>query len=160
MSGGDAKGFDDIVMHNALIAAERLHKALWNSVGQVLAGDDLSVVQWLLMSELARGEGCTLTHFVRATSRDAGSLSRAIHQLSQRGLLDNRRSHFDRRSSTISFTAAGRAMHERLAPDIEQLTQTINLGADAADLDRIAMTLAQAINADRMPAAHTDMVEQ
>ncbi|MFC5525869.1 MarR family winged helix-turn-helix transcriptional regulator [Rhodanobacter ginsengisoli] len=144
MNRRDAIGSDDEVVRHALIAVERLHRALWHSVGRELAADDLSVVQWLLVSEVARGEGRTLTHFARATSRDAGSLSRAIHQLTQRGLLENRRSHADRRSSMISLTSAGRAMYRRLAPRIERIAQAMDLGTEAAQLDRIAMALAHA----------------
>lgn len=118
-------------MRNLLLAVERLHRTLQQSIEDLLEPHQLSVTQWLIVSGVAHASGQTLTDFSRLLDRDAGSLSRAIHQLNRRGLLIHRRNPHDRRSTRLVLTAEGRAMHEEVEPRVHRLI--LALGSDRLD---------------------------
>jgi MarR family multiple antibiotic resistance transcriptional regulator len=115
-------------MRGLLLAVERLHKSLQQAIEELLLPHGLSVSQWLIISGMAEGNGHTLTHFSQQLDRDAGSLSRAIYLLSQRGLLRPQRNPHDRRSSRLSLTAEGRRIHQDVAPQITRLLRALDPG--------------------------------
>jgi MarR family multiple antibiotic resistance transcriptional regulator len=80
-----AEGAGHAGMRGLLLAVGRLHKSLQQAIEELLLPHGLSVSQWLVISGMAEGNGHTLTHFSQQLDRDAGSLSRAIYLLSQRG---------------------------------------------------------------------------
>lgn len=114
-------------MRGLLLAVERLHKSLQQAIEEQLP-HGLSVSQWLIISGMAEGNGHTLTHFSQQLDRDAGSLSRAIYLLSQRGLLSPQRNPHDRRSSRLSLTDEGQRIHQDVAPRIAQWLLALDPG--------------------------------
>ncbi|MFA6232394.1 MAG: MarR family transcriptional regulator [Rhodanobacter sp.] len=108
-------------LRDLLLAVERLHKGLQQALEDLLQPHDLSVSQWLVITGMAEVNGHTLTHFAHQLDRDAGSLSRAIYLLSQRGLLSPQRNPHDRRSSRLSLTAEGQRIRQDVAPRIARL---------------------------------------
>jgi MarR family multiple antibiotic resistance transcriptional regulator len=108
-------------MRKLLLAVERLHKGLQQAIEDLLAPHALSVSQWLTLCAVAEEGGRTLTHLARQLDRDAGSLSRAVPLLSQRGLLSPLRNPHDRRSSRLSLTPEGQRIHQDVAPRIARL---------------------------------------
>lgn len=120
-------------MRGLLLAVERLHKRLQQAIEELLLPHGLSVSQWLVISGMAEGNGHTLTDFSQQLDRDAGSLSRAIYLLSQRGLLRPQRNPHDRRSSRLSLTAEGQRIHRDVAPRITRLLLALDPGQLDAD---------------------------
>jgi MarR family multiple antibiotic resistance transcriptional regulator len=114
-------------MRDLLLSVERLHRTLQNAIEDLLVPHDLSLTQWLILSGVVEGSGSTLTHFARLLNRDAGSLSRAIYQLTRRGLVNHRRNPRDRRSTRLVVSEAGYHIHADVAPQIASML---------ADLDR------------------------
>jgi DNA-binding MarR family transcriptional regulator len=113
-------------VRDALLATERLRRVLRSSVEGALAQEQLSVTQWLILSDIALDGGNTLTHFARLLSKDAGSLSRAIHRMVLRDLLSHARNAQDRRSTDLSLTATGQALFARVSRGMEQLAGTLD----------------------------------
>ena len=121
-------------LRDLLLAVERLHKGLEQAIEDLLQPHGLSVSQWLVISGMAEGNGHTLTHFAQQLDRDAGSLSRAIYLLSQRGLLSPQRNPHDRRSSRLSLTAEGQRIRQDVAPRIARLLLALDPGQlDSSD---------------------------
>lgn len=118
-------------MRDLLLAVERLHKGLQQAIEELLLPHGLSVFQWLIISGMAEGNGHTLTHFSRQLDRDAGSLSRAIYLLSQRGLLRPRHDPHDRRRRHLSLTTEGQRIRQDVSPLITRLL--LALDPDQAD---------------------------
>lgn len=125
-------------MRELLLVTERLHKTLHGSVAELLAREDLNVTQWLIVSDIAAGHGHTLTDFSRWLERDPGSLSRAIHRLIVRALLDSRRRPGDRRSTELQLTPDGHALVARLSPQLDQLAGTLEHSLSSMPLDALA----------------------
>jgi DNA-binding MarR family transcriptional regulator len=106
----------------ALLLLERLHKEMTQSIDRVLVHEELALAEWLIVCELAAGDA-PLTLVARRLARDPGSLSRAATRLMKRGLLGSARHESDRRRATLSLTAGGRAMHDRVATSLDLATR-------------------------------------
>lgn len=119
-------------MRGLLLVVERLHKSLQQAIEELLQPHGLSVSQWLIISGMAEDSADTLTHLAQQLDRDAGSLSRAIYRLSQRGLLRPQRNPHDRRSSRLSLTPEGLRIHQDVAPRIARLLFALDPGHGAA----------------------------
>jgi DNA-binding MarR family transcriptional regulator len=102
-------------VRQTLLLLERVHKQLTNTIDGVLLPEQLSLAEWLILSELGIAGQSSLSRIARRLSRDPGSLSRAITHLSRRKLLQSARSGYDRRRTTVSLTSQGHALHERVA---------------------------------------------
>lgn len=98
---------------HALLLLERLHKELVHAIEWALEPEELSLAEWLIVAELAEGEA-PLTRIARRLARDPGSLSRTTSRLIQRGLLASARHDYDRRRATLSLTAKGFAVLDRV----------------------------------------------
>jgi DNA-binding MarR family transcriptional regulator len=141
ITGADTDGVEPDSVRDVLLAAERLHRTLRQALEDVLEGDRLNVAQWLILSEIGSRRGGTLTDFARITGRDAGSLSRAVYQLSQRGWLTNRRSKLDRRSADLDLTVDGQLAYDRLAGRIDRLAGVLAHSTDLSGPERISPML-------------------
>ncbi len=128
-------------MHAVLIAAAKLHGSLRHWLDDALAPEELSVAQWLILAELSRHAGGTLGTSARATKREAGPLSRVVHQLSLRRLLTNQRSRSDRRSARPVFTAAGQQLAQRIGERIDRLADSLGHTSATTSLRTIAPLL-------------------
>lgn len=123
----------------ALLLLERLHKELTRAIDRVLVHEELALAEWLIVSELASGDA-PLTHIARRLARDPGSLSRATTRLIKRGLLDSARHERDRRRATLSLTASGRALHDRVAASVD-IAARREAGPRGMPLDRLLFLL-------------------
>lgn len=110
-------------MREMLLLLERLHKQLTNRIDWILLPEELSLAEWLIVSELSVAGESSLSRIARRLSRDAGSLSRAIARLCQRKLLESARNGHDRRRATLSLTAQGHVLYERVACAFECMAQ-------------------------------------
>ena len=79
-----------------------------------LAGEDVSVAQWVVLRTLYGTSGYTLNQAARHVGVDKSSLSRMVERLVQKGLAD-RTEGDDRRSVLLTLTADGRKLVVRLA---------------------------------------------
>lgn len=69
---------------------EGLRKQVAGVLDTALASENLTLAEWLIVSELVAGEA-SLSRIACRLSRDAGSLSRAISRLAGRRLLGSHR---------------------------------------------------------------------
>jgi DNA-binding MarR family transcriptional regulator len=106
-------------LRQALLMLEGLRKQVAGVLDTALASENLTLAEWLIVSELVAGEA-SLSRIACRLSRDAGSLSRAISRLAGRRLLGSHREGRDRRCATLRLTPAGYALHVRMADVIER----------------------------------------
>jgi DNA-binding MarR family transcriptional regulator len=128
-----ARGAVAARLRRALLLVEQLHRELVQAADRALVAEDLSLAQWVVVSELASGPA-PLTRVARRLARDPGALSRATTQLIQRGLLRSARHEKDRRRATLSLTPHGRALHERVAAAFDA---TVGAPGTSVVLDRL-----------------------
>lgn len=114
--------------------ARTLHR-LYNAQAQrILDRESLSIAHWFYLRVLAeRGELNQLE-----LSRRVGIASQtavpALDHMERRGILQRTRDPRDRRKYTVSLTDEGRALIERVMPDITALLHTSLRGIDATDM--------------------------
>lgn len=131
-------------MREVLLATDRLHKTLWQAVTEQVAREDISAVQWLILSDIAHGQGGTLTDYARWLARDPGALSRAISGLAERGLLASARSGGDRRRVTLALTPLGQTLHARLGPRLDRLAAALEQGFGTLPMDDLVARMDRA----------------
>jgi DNA-binding MarR family transcriptional regulator len=85
-----------------------------HSFAERLAGQDISVAQWVVLRTLYDNDGITLNEAAGQVGVDKSSLSRMVERLVQKGLAI-RGEGDDRRSVGLTLTAAGRKLVPQLA---------------------------------------------
>src|SRR5579859_6558182 len=78
--------------------------------------EELTFSQWTTLVALHDGRVTTAGDLAHNICHDAGSLTRLIDQMEQRGFVTRQRSEADRRMVKLALTARGRALVEGLAP--------------------------------------------
>lgn len=85
-----------------------------HSFAERLAGQDISVAQWVVLRALYDSSGVTLNEAAAQVGVDKSSLSRMVERLVQKRLV-NRTEGDDRRSLGLTLTAAGKKLVPQLA---------------------------------------------
>ncbi|HEX4269896.1 MAG TPA: MarR family transcriptional regulator [Rhizomicrobium sp.] len=80
----------------------------------MFAEDELTFSQWTVLMALREWQASTSAEIARNICHDAGSLTRILDQLEQRGLIARLRSDADRRVVMLTLTPRGGEMVERL----------------------------------------------
>jgi len=88
-------------------------------------------------------EGCadTVSGLARVMPIDPAAVSRNVHSLARRGLLDRKPSQRDRRSATLSVTENGQVLLEELALHVEANNHTLLQGIDEGERDTFVTTV-------------------
>ncbi|MBY0357302.1 MAG: MarR family transcriptional regulator [Candidatus Obscuribacterales bacterium] len=84
------------------------------SFAMKLAAEDVSVAQWVVMRVLYNQQDISLNEAAEAVGVDNSSLSRMIERLVQKDLV-NRKEGKNRRSISLTLTAAGKKLVPKLA---------------------------------------------
>ena len=79
---------------------------------------ELTFSQWTTLVALHDGRITTPGDLAQNICHDAGSLTRLVDQMVERGLVARGRSETDRRVVTLSLTPRGRSLVEALAPKV------------------------------------------
>src|SRR5499427_861311 len=121
--------FDHIRPHylEALTLVERLHRRLLDVIKDEFdrrGRTDINAVQALLLfnigdREVMAGELCTRGYYL------GSNVSHSLKKLIELGLLDQRRSRSDRRSTRVKLTERGQAVHDIIARLYDKHVRTI-----------------------------------
>jgi DNA-binding MarR family transcriptional regulator len=84
----------------------------------MFAEDELTFSQWTVLMALREWQATTSTEIARNICHDAGSLTRMLDQLEQRGLVTRLRSDTDRRVVMLTLTPRGTELVESLMPKV------------------------------------------
>ena len=100
----------------------------------------LSFSQWTALMALRDGDVRTAADLARNICHDAGSLTRMLDQLEERGLVSRKRSESDRRQVALEMTPRGRALIASLMPKVVGLWNEL-LGDFSHDEIRVLIKL-------------------
>jgi DNA-binding MarR family transcriptional regulator len=89
--------------------AQQRHAALFAEC----FGEDLTPMQWAVVSKLAEIGECSQNLLGRHTAMDVATIKGVVERLARRKLLTSRPDPEDRRRVTISLSPAGRRLYER-----------------------------------------------
>lgn len=116
-----------------------------NAVSQVIArayeAAGLKTNEWRLVAVLAEDGELTQQAIVRRTKLDKVSVSRAAQGLETRGLVRRTPDPADARSLRLSLTAAGRKLHERVAPAALSLLRELVTGMEPEEVRALEKAL-------------------
>jgi DNA-binding MarR family transcriptional regulator len=84
--------------------------------GPLEARHHLSVQQWRILLTLAQHPGATAVDIIARWALQPMSVSRAIRELEQRGLISRRTGSSDRRSQELLLTRKGQRLYETVVP--------------------------------------------
>jgi DNA-binding MarR family transcriptional regulator len=85
----------------------------------------LTFSQWMALMALREWGNSTAVQLARDICHDAGSLTRILDELEDRGLVARARSETDRRLVTLSLTSQGLALVENLLPRVVEHWNTL-----------------------------------
>jgi DNA-binding MarR family transcriptional regulator len=127
-----------------------------NLIGQAFYGPlqmrhHLSVQHWRILLTLAHHSGATAAEIIARWALQAMSVSRAIRELEQRGLIVRRVGPNDRRSQKLFLTRKGQRVYEAVVPDANARYHEIVDCLAPAERARLARALVVLIaNAKRL----------
>ena len=98
---------------------------------------ELSFSQWTALMALHDGRASTAGDLAHNICHDAGSLTRMIDQLVERGFVTRQRDEKDRRVVTLGLTARGRAFVEALAPRVMNFWNGLLSGFKHEEIDTL-----------------------
>lgn len=139
-------GLAQAIGYHLRLAQEASFSAFKARVGSA----DLKPGRFAILSLIAANPGITATALSRACGRDKSTLTPALRDLMQRGVVLRERSAADERSFLITLTPAGRALLRRLRTHAEAHDRALDeiVGPDMraafiATLQRIAQALSE-----------------
>ena len=98
---------------------------------------NLDIPQWRILANLASRGDMTAQDIARITYSHKSTISRAVQELEDRGLIARKVSSSDKRSFTLALTSEGRRLFRQLLPlvlDFERNLIASLSDADARDL--------------------------
>ena len=106
---------------------------------------ELTFSQWTTLVALHDGRITTPGDLSQNICHDAGSLTRLVDQMVERGLVVRGRSETDRRVVTLSLTPRGRSLVEALAPKVMHFWNELLSGFTHAEVDTLISLLTRLV---------------
>jgi DNA-binding MarR family transcriptional regulator len=106
---------------------------------------ELTFSQWTTLVALHDGRVSTAGEVAHNICHDAGSLTRLIDQMVERGLVTRGRSETDRRVVTLALTAPGRKLVEALAPKVMNFWNGLLAGFNHEEVDTLINLLTRLV---------------
>ncbi|TMP31779.1 MarR family transcriptional regulator [Pseudoalteromonas rubra] len=95
----------------------RLANAMSEAFSEVYEQAGLTIPQWRVLVHLAQHPGATAKQLCDLASMDKSTVSRAIKQLQQQGMLVAQQSEADKRATEMTLTEQGTVLYETLTPE-------------------------------------------
>lgn len=110
-------------------------------VRDVLAVEDVPLIEWQLLFSVARFGTCHLAYITRHTSLDPAHGSRAAKMLEKKGLIERHDDPNNRRRKLISLTPHGEALFNRIWPRAQAMITSVTDTLDRADFEEVKRLL-------------------
>jgi DNA-binding MarR family transcriptional regulator len=102
-------------------------------------------MQFAILKNLADGSVGTSADLCRLLHYDAGSMTRLVDRLEEKGLIRRERSRDDRRVVSLRVTSAGRALLPRLQDSAASVVQRMLTGFTALEVNHLRSFLGRMI---------------
>jgi MarR family transcriptional regulator for hemolysin len=100
--------------------------------------------QWAVLLRLERREGLKQSDLAEQLDIQPITLTRLVDRLCDNGLIERRADPHDRRAKRLYLTPAARPLLERIADQIEELSEIVLAGIKPAEIDLMLGKLGQA----------------
>lgn len=111
---------DDVALEKQLgqfVSALRLE--LVANIEKALEGTELTAAQYRVVVVLAHNERLTMAHLCETLEYDRGAMSRLIHRLESKGLINKEPCVKDKRLVYLTLTEQGKVIFPELQPRVE-----------------------------------------
>jgi DNA-binding MarR family transcriptional regulator len=108
---------------------------------------ELTFTQWTTLVALHDGRITTASDLAHNICHDAGSLTRLIDQMVERGFVTRARDEKDRRVVRLGLTPRGRKLVEALAPRVMDFWNGLLTGFSHAEIDTLIALLTRLVTA-------------
>ncbi|PVZ04602.1 MarR family transcriptional regulator [Actinomycetospora cinnamomea] len=113
-------------------------------VEEITGPEGLSLAQWLVLHGLAVHGPRAMRELVAETCLDDSTLTRVVDRLTTLGLVYREADPSDRRRVLVTAGARGAALHDRLAPAVEEAERELLASGALSVLGRPARPRAEA----------------
>ncbi len=113
----------------------------------LFADQELTFTQWTTLVALHDGRITTASDLAHNICHDAGSLTRLIDQMVERGFVTRGRDEADRRVVRLALTARGRKLVEGLGPRVMDFWNGMLTGFSHAEIDTLISLLTRLVTA-------------
>jgi DNA-binding MarR family transcriptional regulator len=124
----------------------RVRSVLLSKLDGELQPFGMTGMQFAILKNLADGSVGTSADLCRLMHYDAGSMTRLLDRLEQKGLIRRERSEDDRRVVSLRVTSAGRAVLPRLRDSAASVTQRMLTGFTALEINHLRSFLERMID--------------
>jgi DNA-binding MarR family transcriptional regulator len=102
--------------------AQQLHAAVF---ADVVSEADLTTPQFAVLTALRNGPEIDQVRLSQKLAIDRSTIADVANRLEERGLIHRKRDTKDGRRNLLSLTVAGRALHDRTAPEVVEVGQRL-----------------------------------
>ncbi|MEM1325779.1 MAG: MarR family transcriptional regulator [Bacteroidota bacterium] len=102
---------------------------------------DLTREQWVLLKWLHDTDGQRQNDLALITGRNKASLTRLIHNMERKRLVERKVDEQDKRSNRIFLTEKGKQIYQSTLPVVFDTIHQIQAGLEATDIDRLIQLL-------------------
>lgn len=106
---------------------------------------DLTALQWKPLHAIATGRASTAIECARIMNVDAGSVTRMVDRLENKGLVERVRDPADRRLIRLGLTAAGRDAASVVPDELHQLNEDLLNGLGPTAREQLKRSLRKII---------------
>jgi DNA-binding MarR family transcriptional regulator len=133
-------------MHNSVGYLMRMcSNRLLPQMEAMFQDEELTFSQWTTLVALHDGRITTASDLAHNICHDAGSLTRLIDQMVERGLVTRTRDAADRRVVRLGLTPRGRKLVEALAPRVMDFWNGLLAGFSHAEVDTLISLLTRLV---------------
>jgi DNA-binding MarR family transcriptional regulator len=118
---------------------------------------DVTPRQFVVLSAVAKYEGCSQTQLVEKTGIDKSTLAELAARLTQKGYIERRHTDHDARAYQLRLTADGKVILNMLSDLAQRTDDRISKAVFGGDRQELILSL-QAIAALTSPADHQTVV--
>lgn len=108
---------------------------------------DLTLTDWRILVALQNVSEVTAAQLTQETHIDKGQFSRRINALVERGFVTKAVSSGDRRRQFLKITEDGRALFDRVAPEIAEWSQALEVDLGPVETENLLAILDRVDNA-------------
>jgi DNA-binding MarR family transcriptional regulator len=119
----------------------RVRTLMLSSLDSELQPFGITGMQFAILKNLADGSATTAADLCRLLHYDAGSMTRLVDRLEEKGLVRRERSEDDRRVVSLRVTGAGKALLPRLRDSAGRVVQRLLIGFTTPEVNHLRSLL-------------------
>jgi DNA-binding MarR family transcriptional regulator len=127
--------------NDILWASFKLRYLIKGKLQKSLKNYDISLDQWIILSRIYQNEGSNQKKLAEVSNKDRAVITRILNILENKGLIERKNSHHDKREFLIYLTDKGNDLYGETSAIISQNSQKINSIFSDSELEQFKSLL-------------------